>query len=133
MNPSEVQSRPPEVVLPAKPELAVGPGSVETRPETVSGGEAQHSGPSQDPVASPPVIAQLPPVTSLPQQQPVTTDDNPLIAADDEVIEQDWVQKAKKIVAQTKGDPYSQEKEVGKLQADYIKKRYGKDIKLASD
>lgn len=133
MNPPEAQSRPQEVALPAKPEFAPSTGSVEARPEMASGGEGQHSGPSQDPVVSTPVIAQLPPVTSLPQQQPVATDDNPLIAADDEVIEQDWVQKAKKIVAQTKGDPYNQEKEVGKLQADYIKKRYGKDIKLASD
>ncbi len=55
------------------------------------------------------------------------------MAADDDVIEREWVDKAKKIVAQTKDDPYTQEKEVSKLQADYLKKRYGKEIKLNSD
>ena len=29
--------------------------------------------------------------------------------------------------------PYTQEKEVSKLQADYIKKRYGKDVKLPNE
>jgi Txe/YoeB family toxin of Txe-Axe toxin-antitoxin module len=60
-------------------------------------------------------------------------DDNPLAAADDEVIEKEWVDRAKKIVEQTKSDPYKQEQEVSKLQADYLKKRYGKEVKVVSD
>lgn len=60
-------------------------------------------------------------------------DDNPVTAADEEVIEKEWVDKAKKIITQTKDDPYKQEKEVSKLQADYLKKRYGKDIKVVED
>lgn len=61
------------------------------------------------------------------------TSDVPAVAGDDEVIEKEWVDKAKKIVSQTKDDPYQQEKEVSKLQADYLKKRYGKDVKLSGD
>ncbi len=57
-------------------------------------------------------------------------DDNPLSASDEDLIEREWVDKAKRIVRETRTDPYRQEDEVSKLQADYIKKRYGKDIKL---
>jgi Txe/YoeB family toxin of Txe-Axe toxin-antitoxin module len=64
---------------------------------------------------------------------PVVHNDNPANAGDEDVIEKEWVDKAKKIVTQTKDDPYKQEQEVSKLQADYLKKRYGKDVKLASD
>jgi len=54
--------------------------------------------------------------------------DTPLVAGDDDLIEKEWVDKAKKIIAETKDDPHRREQEVGKLQADYLKKRYGKDL-----
>ncbi len=77
------------------------------------------------------------PVLPAPQQPNVTqvpaSDTNPVAANDDDVMEKAWVDKAKRIVAQTKDDPYTQEKEVSKLQADYLKKRYGKEIKLSGD
>jgi Txe/YoeB family toxin of Txe-Axe toxin-antitoxin module len=57
--------------------------------------------------------------------------DDPLIADDVDVIEKEWVDKAKKIVNATKENPYEQEKEVSKLQADYLMKRYNKQIKLS--
>lgn len=60
-------------------------------------------------------------------------DDNPLVAADEDLVEKEWVDKAKKIVNATKDDPYNQEKQVSKLQADYLKKRYGKEVKLGGD
>lgn len=53
----------------------------------------------------------------------------PVIADDVDVIEKEWVDKAKKIVSATKDDPHEQEKEVSRLQADYLLKRYGKKIK----
>jgi len=105
-------------------------------PESRSTGEALASGPS-DPAAPP---APIQPLQQLPAPQTAggavtkpVINDNPLVAADDEVIEKEWVQKAKKIVQDTKNDPHVQEKEVSKLQADYIKKRYGKEIKLNSN
>lgn len=58
--------------------------------------------------------------------QPV--DDDISIAADEDLIEKEWVDKAKKVIAQTKDDPYRQEREVSKLQADYLMKRYGKTL-----
>ena len=63
---------------------------------------------------------------------PVVDTANPLTAADDDVIEKEWVDKAKHIIAATKDDPYKRGKEVGALQRDYLKKRYGKDIGAAA-
>jgi hypothetical protein len=56
---------------------------------------------------------------------------SPVIAGDDDLIEKEWVDKAKKIVAETKDDPYRREEQVSKLQADYIKKRYGRELGAA--
>lgn len=90
--------------------------------------------------APPPL--QTAPVAPLPdpakiesgESKPTSTSHStgPAIADDVDVIEKEWVNKAKSIVADTKHDPYRQEEEVSKLQADYLKKRYDKDIKLAA-
>lgn len=61
------------------------------------------------------------------------SDDAPISASDDDLIEKEWVDKAKKILAETKDDPYRRESEVNKLQIDYIRKRYGREIGSASD
>jgi hypothetical protein len=52
----------------------------------------------------------------------------PLAAADDDLIEKEWVDKAKAVIAETKDDPYRREEEVAKLQIDYLRKRYGKEL-----
>lgn len=53
-------------------------------------------------------------------------DDTPAVAGDDDLIEKEWVDKVKKIIALTKGNPHDQAKAIAALQADYLKKRYGK-------
>jgi hypothetical protein len=59
----------------------------------------------------------------------VTTKDNmPAVAKDDDLIEKEWVNKAKEIVNETRDDPYKRDQEVNKLQVDYLKKRYGKEL-----
>lgn len=55
-------------------------------------------------------------------------DASPAVAADDDLIEKEWVEKAKQVVAETRNDPHAQDAAVGRLQADYLKKRYGKII-----
>lgn len=62
-----------------------------------------------------------------------TVADTPALADDVDVIEKEWVDKAKQIVDENKQDPYKQNKQVSVLKADYMKKRYGKDIKLTED
>ncbi len=59
--------------------------------------------------------------------------DVPPVADDIELIEKAWVRKAKEIVNQTTGDPYNQNKQINKVKAEYIKKRYDKDIKVSEE
>lgn len=55
-------------------------------------------------------------------------DDLPAAAADDDLIEKEWVDKAKQIISETHDDPAARERQVSRLQADYLKKRYGKHL-----
>jgi Txe/YoeB family toxin of Txe-Axe toxin-antitoxin module len=57
----------------------------------------------------------------------------PQIAADEDLIEKEWVEKAKQVISETKHDPYSQEQAVRKLQAEYLSKRYGKVINVPKE
>lgn len=72
-----------------------------------------------------PLPSPVQPQTQVPSQ---VSDDNPAVAGDDDLIEKEWVDKAKRIIAETKDDPYRREREVGLLQADYLQKRYNKTI-----
>lgn len=64
--------------------------------------------------------------TAVPQGQ--ASDATSLAASDDDLIEKEWVDKAKSIIAATKDDPYRREQEINKLQIEYIRKRYGRTI-----
>ena len=79
------------------------------------------------PVLPPPALP-APPIPADLTATGSVTSDAPLVANDDDLIEREWVDKAKKIIIQTKDDPYRREQEVGKLQADYLFKRYGKEL-----
>lgn len=54
----------------------------------------------------------------------------PAMADDVDLIEKEWVTRAKEIVERTKDDPRLQNQEMNRVKADYLKKRYDKDIKL---
>ncbi len=130
----------PEAGERKKPELSVSPDrALSNSPEEIKTGEtrevsnqgaAQGSAPV---VALPQVVVPVYPAVSQPKVRSTDDSDNPLVAADDDVIEKAWVDKAKKIVETVKDDPYKQENEVSKLQADYLKKRYGKIVKTVSE
>ncbi len=57
----------------------------------------------------------------------------PAAADDSDLIEQEWVNKAKAIVERTKTDPHIQNQEINKIKADYIKKRYNREVKASED
>ena len=110
-------------------------GSFEKRDnsiETINTSATEAAGITAPQVALPqPVVAQ--PLTN-PDSQTVPSDDNAtLIANDDDIIEKEWVDKAKKIIAETKDDPYRREVEISKLQIEYIRKRYGREIGKVED
>lgn len=89
--------------------------------------DRQSSPPPPLPTAPlPPAVVALPTVTQVDD-----TTVGPTIANDDDVIEKEWVDKAKKIIADTQNDPYKREQEVNKLQVDYLRKRYGKELGAA--
>lgn len=52
----------------------------------------------------------------------------PDVAADDDLIEKEWVSKAKDIISQTTDDPHRREAAVSQLQREYLRKRYGKEL-----
>lgn len=98
------------------------------------------------PEQSPPPAAmpQLPPMLQpAPPSQPAASDPAasnaaaadpavpPAGADDTDLIEKEWVSKAKAIVEKTKEDPHQQTKDISDLKADYLKKRYNKTIKLS--
>jgi hypothetical protein len=69
----------------------------------------------------------LPPVpVATPTAQPTGT--GPAIAGDEDVIEKEWVDKAKQIILATKDDPYGRSARVNELQKDYLRKRYSKEL-----
>jgi len=57
-----------------------------------------------------------------------TAIDSPIVASDDDLIEKEWVDRAKKIVAEVRDDPYKQENAVTQLQKEYQKKRFGREL-----
>lgn len=99
------------------------------------GETASQAAPSGLPASLPkPVAGDAADKETVDNQQKPEKDQNvgPPVADDVDVIEKEWVDKAKSIVDENKHDPYNQEKETSKLQADYLKKRYGKDVKLST-
>lgn len=74
------------------------------------------------------------PVLTTAQPAPsAVSDDSPIVANDDDLIEKEWVDKAKKILAETRDDPYRREQEISKLQIEYIRRRYGRQIGESGD
>jgi hypothetical protein len=54
----------------------------------------------------------------------------PAAADDQDLIEKEWVNKAKQIVERTREDPYQQSEQLTAVKADYMQKRYNKTIKV---
>lgn len=82
-----------------------------------------------------PTSIPLPTAPAAPAQQPtgapLSTPTASLQASDDsDLIEKEWVNKAKMIVERTRDDPYKQSEELTMVKIDYMKKRYNKTIKL---
>lgn len=57
----------------------------------------------------------------------------PAGAEDSDLIEKEWVEIAKQIVEHTRDDPYEQQRALSQMKADYMKKRYNKDIKISEE
>lgn len=69
---------------------------------------------------------------SLPQGSTVSggSSANPQIADDVDLIEKEWVERAKRIVEQTKSDPHKQSEELHATKDDYQMKRFNRNSNL---
>ena len=63
--------------------------------------------------------------------QDTTSQSSPLVAKDDDLIEKEWVDIAKKIVTETQNDPKQQDDRISGLKVDYVKKRFGRELGAA--
>ena len=76
---------------------------------------------------------------AMPQKNPqnsiIQTKDIPIPseAEDSDLIEKEWVERAKEIVEHTRHDPREQQKALSLMKADYMKKRYNRDIKVSEE
>lgn len=101
----------------------------ETRAVQPAGGASSSGGQtplSLSPSIDPPIVTPVPSDTS----QAVNSSAATPMADDADLIEKEWVMRAKAIVTHTKDDPYKQNNAMNKVKADYLKKRYNKDLKL---
>lgn len=82
--------------------------------------------------STPTLPVSLPSVsTTQSDAQKTTAVDDPLVANDGDMIESEWIKRAKKVVHETANDPAERDDEVSELRVDYQGKRFG--IKTNSD
>ena len=139
MNPELPQVRPGVEAMPQIPGGAeYFPDGTVKSPEVAPNYERPPARPEQQPrpSAQPPVTAPPPQVATPHVSQPARQDsqaddlvaDAPQTAADDDLMEKEWVDKLKSIIALTKGNPYEQARAIAALQADYLRKRHNRVI-----
>lgn len=121
-------------IAPSLPEV----GPIAGQEVLLSNPEAQ-IGPA---TSTPQPLAPFPTIpVQVPVQQPAADNTTmtgmatttPASAADDDLIEKEWVDQAKKLIGSTKDNPHEQAKLVAELMRDYVRKRYGKEVGKAPD
>ncbi|HEY5549625.1 MAG TPA: hypothetical protein VIK37_00220 [Candidatus Saccharimonadales bacterium] len=91
--------------------------------------------PGSTAVTDAPVIPHAPAAPAVPpgddkaKTGPVSAVTADLKADDADLIEKEWIERARLIVAKTQDDPHRQKNEMSKAKADYIQKRFNKIIK----
>lgn len=115
MNPND-ETNLPQVALPA---ITTIPGSMPTNSTSVSDNSDELLTPSAGPAITSDMASLQAKVGALPSE-----------ANDLDIIEKEWVTQLKNVVGHTAQDPHNQQTEITKIKADYMKKRYNKDIKV---
>ena len=137
MNPQSHESGlnlPPPIMgeqAPVSPSQEAPQGGIE------QGVQGMEQAPAANQSAGPAMTVSPLPMTPAMPQQAVQSDDNttstsdaPLVLADKDLIEKEWVNKAKAIVERTREDPYKQSEELSGVKAEYLKTHYGKTVKV---
>lgn len=108
--------------LPSSPEI-IQPG-LERGAETKEATAEARAIASDTAVVVPTVGGGIGPSIPTPSLNIPTQDE--LDAADENEIEKEWVDRTKKIIATTKGDPYQREKQIVDVREEYQKKRFNR-------
>lgn len=130
--PTEQQPSAPNGVPTESAAMPAAPERPLASPEIASGNAASLAAPIMPPPAMPAATAT--PTTAAPASQTADSSTTQLaiskVLKDDDLIEKEWVDKAKRIVEQTRNDPHQQSEELTLVKADYMKKHYNKTIKI---
>jgi hypothetical protein len=136
MNPNHNETQSMQLPPPVIEQGSATPNGVQPAEKAPAGAETSQA----QPAALPPSGAlPLPAVPAAPAPLPANNSQQgmavpiatPQITDDGDLIEKEWVNKAKQIVERTRDDPYKQSEELTVFKADYMKKRYNKTIKLS--
>jgi hypothetical protein len=99
----------------------------------VAGWQTQHANPDMEinqQTATPVGATLTHAAPTVPVSPSVAT---PQMANDSDLIEKEWVNAAKKIMDTFSTDPYNKSRALTLLKADYMRKRYNKDIKVSEN
>ena len=119
------QPKPERINLPT-PEVMPAVESKEVLPAAPAPAEQSSAVPATPVFTPPPAPVAADPTQATPAVPAVST---PAIANDQDKIEKEWVEAAEQVIKETAGDPHLEEEAVENLQVDYLKKRYGKEVK----
>jgi hypothetical protein len=128
----------PQFDLPPPPSeqaaAGVGRGSeTAKKPEQAAAAPERATNPAGMPALGASPLNPMPqPAQSTSQSDDTSTTKStkkPLVE-DTDLIEKEWVNKAKRIVENTRNDPHKQSEELTVVKAEYMKQQYGKTIKL---
>ncbi|HMH30851.1 MAG TPA: hypothetical protein VK534_00035 [Methylomirabilota bacterium] len=137
MNPSSNEVSGEQLPTPKPEQAAVGAVPAEAiQPTAEQGPATAEKAPRAKAPAIPAPTIPLPasPTPVTPPQSngsAIASSATAAILDDDDLIEKEWVNKAKQIVEKTRDDPYKQSEELTVVKADYMKKRYDKTIKIS--
>jgi len=134
MQPKGGESSPMNFELPPQAPLAEGDSSQrQEKGQEAPAAPAEQAGNRPAQPALPAIPDDIPsvqsPVIAAPPQDDNNAFDPHQHAQESDHIEPEWVDKAKAVISQTRDDPYMQKHEMSKIKADYIQKRFNKQIK----
>ena len=125
---------------PIAPEQMPAPNAQEAPKEGIENGvQSMEASPAaQQPAVPAMTMSPLPVAPPMPQPAAqsddfsTTNSDATASIDDNDLIEKEWVNKAKAIVERTRDDPHKQSEELSGVKAEYMKKRYDKNVKVST-
>jgi len=119
-----------QIPIPPFPQASSSQGSSVAVPPPSLNNDSAMNGLNPQTAQNNPILPKTSDDTSVSGQANTSQTSAPIIAEDSDLIEKEWVSKAKQIVAKNSEDPYVQSRELTIFKAEYMKKRYNRTIKL---